>query len=362
MTSYEDKLRSFTQYVRNQLKGAVPQEFLENVSDEDLLDAGRKNPETGEDFFSKEQERHIIMENSSNESIFNAFGNLKHLSHIEEQEKELIEEFLTEVKPVSVGKNVEVTKLLKKFEKHTNNIKVEDIDKTVALILSIFPHWILEGDKHAIVEEEPLSFSMKSESVCMGCLLREILHTYKTFFGWAKHTHTGEIIEDQDSGDDTLETFEIRAKESLMELLTSLFSVKFNDTLDFLKTLEKNKSFGNLFYELCEAVWCHVMITPLISSWVYGKDYAQKAMQQKEEAKELLEGIHDHFVTEFQDCIKTNNYIPFLQNIKVYIHQFDTSQLMLLSHYGFPFDMPKSLHHKIEKIILQELKTKFESK
>lgn len=360
MTSYEDKLSSFTQYVKDQLKGIIPQELLDEISDEALMDAGRKNPETGQDFFSKEQERHIIMENSSNESIFNAFGNLKHLSHIETREKELTEEFLSEVKPITAAKNEDILAILKKFEKYTQNIKIEDIDKIVALILSMFAHWILEGEKYSVLEEEPLKFVMESENVCMGCVLGEMLHTYKTFFGWAKHTHTGEILEDTEGGEDILETFELKAKDSLIDLLTSLFAVRFGTTADFLGKLQNNKSFNNLFFNFCEVLWCHTIATSLISSWIYGKEYAQKALQQNEEAKELLEDIHNHFVTEFQDCTKTNNFAPFLQAVKNYIHQFDKTQLIVLSHYGFPLQMPRGLQNKIEKIILLELKAKAE--
>ena len=360
MMSYEDKLNSFAQYVKNQLKGVIPQEILETISDDDLMEAGRKNPETGLDFYSKEQERHIIMENSSNESIFNAFANLKHLNHVEQQEKELIEEFLADVKPISIEKNEKILSALKKFEKYTQSIKIEDIDKTVTLILSLFPHWILEGEKYSVFEKEPLNFIMKSDSVCMGCLLGEMLHSYKTFFGWAKHTPTGDILEDTEIGEDVLETFELKAKDSLIDLLTSLFAVRFGETSDFLGKLQKNRSFNNLFFDFCENLWVHIMSTPLISSWVYGKEHAQKSLDQREEIKELLEGIHDHFVTEFQNCSKTNDYTSFIQNVKSYIHHFDKTQLVILSHYGFPFKMSRNLHNKIEKIILQELKAKAE--
>ena len=362
MTSYEDKLKSFTQFVRTQLKDIVPQDFLENTLDEELMDAGRKNPETGIDFFSKEQERHIIMENSTNESIYEAFGNLKHMAHIEEQEKKLLEEFLAEVKPLTIAKEEKITSLLKKFEKYSDNLKVEDVDKIITIICSMFPHWILSGETCEVVEEEPLSFDMENDSVCMGCLLNDTLHQFKTFFGWAKHTHTGEILEDTEKQEEFLETYELKAKDALIDLLASLFTVRFGTTTSFLESLEKNKTFNSLFYSLCEKIWCYIMTVPLISAWVYGKDNAQKALQQSEEAKELLEGIHKQFVGKYEDCIKTKNYTPFLQDVKNYLHQFDKTQLVLLSHYGFPFQMPQRLYNSIEKLILKELKVKASEK
>jgi len=364
MTSYDDKLKSFTTYLRSVLKDVVPSEVLEEMSDDDLMEAERKNPETGDDFFSKEQERHIIMECGSNESIIDAFSNLKHLSHLEEKEKQLLEEFSCNLKTITVEKNGSVLNILKRLKKYSKDVTVKDLDSILEIICSMYPGWVLEGDKYTIVEEEPLQFSLDGEDICVGCLLDESMHDYKTFFGWAKNNYTGGIYEGDDFDDietDMLETYNMKAKDALVDMVTALFTMKYEKPDNFFEDIEQNNHYNDLFFELCEELWRYLMVVPLVSCWMYGKDSAQKSIDQKKEAFEILDGIHDQFETIYQECLKTKDYKPFIQGLKNYLHQFDKSQLLLISRFGLPFDMSQTLENKLDKILIKELQAKLSS-
>ncbi len=74
MTSYEEKQKSYVDYLRDRQKkkGLVPESIINDASDEDILDSYRMNACSQEPFYTKEQEKQAIMEFDNNESIFNA--------------------------------------------------------------------------------------------------------------------------------------------------------------------------------------------------------------------------------------------------------------------------------------------------
>ena len=362
MTSYEDKLKSYTEFLRKALVDVFPDDVLENISDEELMAAGRKNPETGKDFFSEEQERHIIMENSSNDSIAEAFNNIKHLCHLEEKEKLILREFSDKSKVISVKNDTNVQALLKKLKKYAKNVKLEDIDETLKLVCSVYPGWVLDGLSYRIIEDEPLQFSLAEEEGCVGCLLEDSLHDYVTFYGWATNNYTGEIYNneefDEDIEPEVIETYDMKAKDALVDMLTALFNLKYENPDSFFEDIGEDGKYNDIFFELCEVLWRYLMVVPLISCWVYGKDLAQRARDQRQEAIEILNGLHEQLDIVYQECQKSKNYASFLQGIKNYLHQFDKDQLLLISRFGLPFDMTRTLENKVDKILIKEIHTK----
>ena len=87
--SFEEKHHSFSQYLRDRQSQYYPMEMLEDIPDENILESYRRDFMDGSYHYTKEQEKSIIMECDSNESMLRAFEKLQHLKHSEELEGKL---------------------------------------------------------------------------------------------------------------------------------------------------------------------------------------------------------------------------------------------------------------------------------
>lgn len=348
---FEEKLHNFAQYLKEKQRRFLPAEIIEDISDEDILDSYRKNSEDGSDCYTKEQEKSIIMEYESNDSIEKAFENLQHLNHREELEKELIEEFKNFIVPITIedykwidSARVKINKMGIKIEKNKfNDIFIEAI--------SAFPYWILMGNKYYVAEETPGSFYMDCDEYCSMCLLSEMLHKYKTLLGWSLYTYSGDFEEEG-----TPETYKDRIISHIYKRVQFLIA---DSSLNETDHLLNSPKLDKVIDKIMEGLLPEVLNIPLISCWVFGKEKAIEEDKKNKESEEVLKQTHEYFCEKYKDYKKSGDSKQFFSHLDTFLKPLSIEQLSIIYESGFPLeDLSTRMSAKINRTIMKYIHTK----
>jgi hypothetical protein len=342
MASYEERRHSFAQYLKDRQveAGYIPREDILEISDEDILEAYRKNSEDGLDLYTDVQEYGVIMEYSTNESIFQALENIKNQNHLDNVEKALFKEFSKEVSPVRVS-DMDTKSALAKLSKLGINLSQDDVAHLLSEACSFFPEWIMEGHKFYAEERERNIVSIGTEKVCVACFLNETLHRFKTFRAWALHTDSSV------SSDYKLKTCgEIFYKK--FSDYSIGFAVRKNKDFDLNTPVEK---FVNIIHELIILIFDYLSDLSLISCWVAGKELARDKVNENEQKFIFLKETHEHFNKKYPDVIDFKDKINYIRDLKEYLGKLSVEQLEVLSEIGIPVDMTRVIKNKTFKII-----------
>jgi hypothetical protein len=340
--TYEDRYHSFAQYLKGrQIElGFVPPEIINDIDDEDIMESYRRDHDSGKEFYSKEQERGIIMEYSSNEAISQAFEEVKHSNHLDTVEENLLKEFSGRIKPISVL-NMNPAKLasvLNDFKVLGVNLEPQDIDKALEEACSIFALWILEGFKYYIKEEdEDRTFSIDFDKMCAACLLNETLHNYRTLFGWSLYAKTDEI-----------EERELKNYNSV--IISEIIDHLYDAVLDKVDEELPQKKFQKVMSRLFDLVFEYLFNLPLISCWMHGKDLAQKRYAENCETHKFLSYTHDYFCDKYK-CIESGVEAQFFKDFENYLNTLELEQLEILFDAGFPIHMSSKQARKAKRIL-----------
>ena len=353
MTSFEEKSKSYADYLRSrQLKtGVVATEIINSLSDEDILESYRLNAIDQTPFYTKEQERQVIMEYESNEAIFDALDNIINTDNSEKQEKEIVKEFEGEIQDITIAENPKIKNLLDRFKEQDICIEIEDIDEAIQEIVSIFPEWIMDGYEYAIKEIQPNKFSIITNKCCSTCLLDNSLHNYKTLLGWSNFTLNGEISENSNNPS----VFSYEVQELLRNELADLFIDSGSFIEDVIKNPTKNPKSVILFGELTNLICRHIFGLSLISCWVRGKDRAQERINEMEENQEFLEQVKEQF-KDYDKALSDKNV--FFTNVENFLRALSFDQVLTIYSYGFPLNLSKKDDKKMKKLLENILDTK----
>lgn len=349
--SFEEKYHNFAQYLRGRQTKFYPMEMLNDIPDEEILESYRKNNENDEYFYTKDQEKSIIMEYESNESILEALENLQHLNHKESLEKEILEEFKSTITPILVEGYEGLNTVLSKLNNVGIKIEIEALNNTLVEAVSIFPYWVLNENEFYVREEPPHNFFMDSDYYCSICLLNKTLHKYKTLLGWSRFTYTSEFDEENNIP----EIFQEKIIDFLQWNILSLVS-KNSSGVDPAKSIE-NPKLINLLEKLMKVLLCYIMGVPLISCWVYGKQRALEEEKKNEEADEVLEQTHNYFHEKYVNCQKTGDMKQFFTHIDNFLKPLSMEQLKILHEEGFPLEnLSTKTLLKINRTIIKFMK------
>lgn len=340
--TYEEKRHSFAEFLKSrqiELK-LVPDEVINSLDDDEILESYRTNSNDDSELYSKEQERWVLMEYETNEAIMHALENFKYTNHIDETEQKLLKEFSSEMVKISASNmNLEkLNKVLSDFKKLGIELTNDDLDKVLEETCSMFALWILEGCKYFIKEEKKGDFSLDAEKVCSACLLKETLHNYKSFLGWS-----------------------LNSKNADGDVLRSCNEAIISDTVDYVidlacdkMTTEINeKKFDSVLQKLFDLFFGYLMNLPLISCWLLGKELAQKRYSENEEKHKFLCSTYDYFSNKYK-CIEPNIEMQFYKDVENYLKTLQIEQLETLYDVGFPVDMlTNKQKRKVKKLIEQ---------
>jgi hypothetical protein len=354
-SSFEEKQHSYAEYLKKRLrdKDLVPDEVLENLSDEEVLESYRKDCTDGHEFYTREAERQVIMETENNDGIYKATENLKHMNHIENVEKEIIKEFSSKINSISV-KNVDrIKKVLDALNKDKLLISIEDIDEIILFACSLFPEYILEGAVFETFESEDAVTSLRRDYICAGCLLKENVNRFKTLTVWALNTLNGNLNDDEDGF------------TSYFDFLIDRLAMHIAETIDY--NIQNEKVFEQTmkrkekeFDELLNGIAEHLDKISLISCWVYAKDKAQEMIDDIEEQDTVLQNIHDIFCEKYSAYFKNNELDKFLKDVKDFLNTLTAEQVEIVYDEGFPVEMAvkwnKHVDDIVEKIFEEKVK------
>ena len=355
--TYEERYHSFVQYLKDrQLEmGCIPAEIINEIDDEDIMGSYRTNSENGKEFYSKEQERGVIMEYSTNEAIFQIFENIKHSNHMDTVEEELKREFSGRVISVSEINQGRLNSILKDLESLGTRIELKDLDEILRDSCSIFAQWILDGRKYYVQEYEDKKFTVDFDKICPACFLNETLHKYRTLAGWATYANCvetcGEKIKIVDCND------------MLMSFVIDHVVDKVSDGV-FSEDLYNKKRYEALMSRFFDLIFEYLMGLPLISCWLMGKEIAQKRMDENEEARKFLNYTHDYFCEKYQSCIKSGVPNDFFVDLEGYFKTLSLEQLDILYNAGFPVKLQGKHITKARRLlgqIIKEVKEKSSS-
>jgi hypothetical protein len=355
--SFEEKHHSFSQYLRDRQSQYYPMEMLEDIPDENILESYRRDFMDGSYHYTKEQEKSIIMECDSNESMLRAFEKLQHLKHSEELEGKLIEEFKSNINPIDVTKCLGLNNILSKLNKIGIKIEIKDLNTLVINAASIFPHWILSGNTFYVREDTPNNFSMDSDNYCSICLLEETLHKLKTMLGWCSYTISGNF----DMEEKYPEVFRTKivnfVHTSISELVSDGCSKKCSNKCNICSS---NK-LENLLDKLFEEIMLYIMDLTLISCWVHGKEKALEEEKKEDESNDVLKQTHEYFCEKYKDCKKSGDMERFFVYLNNFLKPLSLHQLSILYREGFPLDLDSRTLKKVDKVIEKYMNIKVEN-
>lgn len=343
----EDKIKSFAQYLRQKQGKYVPQEVLEDIPDEDILEAYRTNGNDQKEMYTKEQELAVIMEHDSNEAIFKALEELQHMHHLDEIEKRVTEEFSNLIRPIEViGGIKKIQKILKSLQQATKStFGVEDVNKIIKEACSIFPQWILSGEKYFVREFEPHKNTFEAEQYCVGCLLQESLYRMKTLGFWANHTLTGDTDEDEE--------VELFVEQITGLVVGSIFEkiVETSTDNEIEEKMSNNRLINSLVENLIEKMNDYVLSTSLISCWIHCKDIAQVEVKKGEELEEFMRETHNRFDQRYQRAMAVYEVDNYVQEVSEFLSALPIDRLECIVENDFPVEMSPDTAVKINKIL-----------
>jgi hypothetical protein len=346
MTTFEDKYKAFASYLRDKQKDYAPAEMLESLSDDEIVESYRSIPFSQDYYYTKEQEREIIMEYESNENIFEAIENLKHTNHMDEQEKKLIEKFSSNIREIIVPVTEKTTNILHKLDAYGIKIDYNDLTELVKEISTIFPECVLESREFFVEESQPHTLLMGSDQCCPTCLLEKYLDRYSTLMGWSRFVLNGGINEDEITPKNYSEEIEDQLRDKFFDLLFE----KCTDP----EVLNKDKVMditGKLYHVLCDSIFS----LPLMTCWVYGKNIAQARIDENEEVSEFLDHTHEQFCAKYRNCPDKNQFFKDVEN---FLNFLSIEQLQNIYEYGFPIDLSKKDYKKINRLLELKLKNR----
>jgi hypothetical protein len=343
--TYEDRYHSFAQYLKDRQieMDFVPAEIINDLPDEAIMESFRlrdASSEDGQEFYSKEQERGIIMEYSSNEAIYQAFQNIKHSNHIDTVGEDLLKEYPDRMREISsTGMNPgRLDSILKDLKDLGINLETKAIDGALKESCSIFALWILEGCEYYIREDKDRTFGVDFDKACPACLLKKTLRNYRTIFGWSLYAKTDE--------------FENRE-------LKNCHSKIIEDATDFILNavyesitgdMPNKRKYEKVMNRLFDIYFEYLMNLPLISCWMYGKELAQQRYSENEEAHKLVSYTHDYFSDKYS-CLEPENEVQFFKDVDNYLRTLQLDQLEALYEIGFPVKMSRKQFNKVNKLL-----------
>jgi hypothetical protein len=343
--TYEDRYHSFAQYLKNrQIEAAfVPAEIINDLPDEAVMESYRlqdASSDNSKEYYSKEQEHAIIMEYNSNETIYQAFEEIKHSSHIDTAEEELFKEFPDRAVNISVSEmnQGQLDSVLKDLEGIGVKIEKEALNGVLKEICSMFALWVLEGCKYYIKEVKDKTFELDFERVCPACLLKETLYNFRTLLGWAIYTKNGDFNGNElRSNQDAVIS---KATDCILDIAIDGLTIEAPNHRKFHKII------GRLF----DIFFGYSMNLPLISCWMLGKELAQRKYSENKETHNFLSYTHDYFLDKYS-CLKPEIEAQFFKDVENYLRTLQLEQLEILFDAGFPVQMSRKQFNKIDKLL-----------